>query len=493
MVRVLRPRLAEMKKEVILGGLIGVLALLGLMVFVDHPLSWYLANELVPQFDRVGAFFSGITLLGDSLAYVIVSLLAGIGFALIGYLKKRSTGHNSPAVRWFSQGGFFLFLVLLISGIVVNLLKIMIGRARPRQWFEESITGFYPFNFNAFGDFYAFPSGHSATAFAMAAAIGLLFPRHRSWLYLVAGLVAISRVVLGAHFPSDILAGALLGVGSVYLIRALSLRQSGFRLKLIDGRLLFSDQQTIKADILSWVEGCALRVHHLKTLGGLFLAILLVSLVFILFPGLDKAVSGQFWDEGRFLLQARGMKSPLLKQSIFLSREILNLSMTLFPVLFGLAGIVDRLFLGSLVLKAPVSHYFTLLFTFLLVPGGVINGIFKGLWGRARPESITEFGGSLDFTPAWVISDQCQANCSFVSGEVALPVTYLIFGLIYTSIKKTATTLALFFGLLYGLMRLMQGGHFLSDVLLSGLMTAFLVIVFYEGVKGFCQRRGWVF
>ncbi|MDP7521582.1 MAG: hypothetical protein QF387_01710, partial [Arenicellales bacterium] len=61
------------------------------------------------------------------------------------------------------------------------------------------------------------------------------------------------------------------------------------------------------------------------------------------------------------------------------------------------------------------------------------------------------------------------------------------------SIKKTATTLALFFGLLYGLMRLMQGGHFLSDVLLSGLMTAFLVIVFYEGVKGFCQRRGWVF
>ncbi|MEE1540255.1 MAG: hypothetical protein V1243_04060, partial [Arenicellales bacterium] len=77
-----------MKKEVILGGLIGVLALLGLMVFVDHPLSWYLANELVPQFDRVGAFFSGITLLGDSLAYVIVSLLAGIGFALIGYLKK---------------------------------------------------------------------------------------------------------------------------------------------------------------------------------------------------------------------------------------------------------------------------------------------------------------------------------------------------------------------------------------------------------------------
>ena len=60
MVRVLRPRLAEMKKEVILGGLIGVLALLGLMVFVDHPLSWYLANELVPQFDRVGAFFPGL-------------------------------------------------------------------------------------------------------------------------------------------------------------------------------------------------------------------------------------------------------------------------------------------------------------------------------------------------------------------------------------------------------------------------------------------------
>jgi membrane-associated phospholipid phosphatase len=58
----------------------------------------------------------------------------------------------------------------------------------------------------------SFPSGHAATAFAAATAVGMLHPRVRAPLLVMAGMVALSRVYLGVHFWSDVLVGSLLGV-----------------------------------------------------------------------------------------------------------------------------------------------------------------------------------------------------------------------------------------------------------------------------------------
>jgi membrane-associated phospholipid phosphatase len=58
----------------------------------------------------------------------------------------------------------------------------------------------------------SFPSGHAATAFAAATAVGMLHPRLRAPLLIIAGMVALSRVYLGLHFWSDVLVGSLLGV-----------------------------------------------------------------------------------------------------------------------------------------------------------------------------------------------------------------------------------------------------------------------------------------
>ncbi|MBT8408140.1 MAG: phosphatase PAP2 family protein, partial [Alphaproteobacteria bacterium] len=57
--------------------------------------------------------------------------------------------------------------------------------------------------------------------------------------------------------------------------------------------------------------------------------------------------------------------------------------------------------------------------TYILAPGVLANVILKDHWGRARPRSITDFGGSSDFTPALEMADQCVRNCSFVSGEAS--------------------------------------------------------------------------
>ncbi|CAA7627765.1 putative phosphoesterase, PAP2 family [Candidatus Terasakiella magnetica] len=58
----------------------------------------------------------------------------------------------------------------------------------------------------------SFPSGHAVVAFAVAYVLGRRFVAARSWLYLLAGLAGISRIYVGAHYPLDVIAGALLGV-----------------------------------------------------------------------------------------------------------------------------------------------------------------------------------------------------------------------------------------------------------------------------------------
>jgi membrane-associated phospholipid phosphatase len=58
----------------------------------------------------------------------------------------------------------------------------------------------------------SFPSGHAATAFAAATAVGMIYPRFRAPLLALAGMVALSRVYLGVHFWSDVFVGSLLGI-----------------------------------------------------------------------------------------------------------------------------------------------------------------------------------------------------------------------------------------------------------------------------------------
>jgi undecaprenyl-diphosphatase len=91
------------------------------------------------------------------------------------------------------------------EGITV-LLKLLTERARP-PLADPAIQALV-----SLPDSTSFPSGHAATAFAAATAVGVLHPRFRIPLLALAGMVALSRVYLGVHFWSDVLVGSLLGV-----------------------------------------------------------------------------------------------------------------------------------------------------------------------------------------------------------------------------------------------------------------------------------------
>jgi undecaprenyl-diphosphatase len=110
----------------------------------------------------------------------------------------------------------FVVLAIGLPGITVSVVKRLIGRARPGR-FEGSDLHFAPFSWSS--SLASFPSGHSTTAFAAAVALGALFPRARAALFAYAALMALSRVVVAAHYPSDVIAGAVVGSCGALLVR----------------------------------------------------------------------------------------------------------------------------------------------------------------------------------------------------------------------------------------------------------------------------------
>lgn len=119
------------------------------------------------------------------------------------------------------------------SGLLAAALKLAIGRARPliadgALWLHQ------PFAFSA--KWASFPSGHATTAGATALVLALLFPRRARSIIVVAAIVAASRVIVGAHYPSDVAAGFALGAG-LTLLSAAAFMARGVVFQLCGGRL----------------------------------------------------------------------------------------------------------------------------------------------------------------------------------------------------------------------------------------------------------------
>lgn len=106
-----------------------------------------------------------------------------------------------------SYTGKALLLSFFAAGISVQVFKHMIGRARPRITEDLIIIG--P-SFK--GGYDSFPSGHSAVVFCFACILSEQFPRFRAAFYFIAAIIGVMRVVDLSHFPSDVAAGAVLGV-----------------------------------------------------------------------------------------------------------------------------------------------------------------------------------------------------------------------------------------------------------------------------------------
>jgi membrane-associated phospholipid phosphatase len=132
--------------------------------------------------------------------------LTSIVIVVAWSLKRLSSSENIGriAASAAAMAAYILASVGLAS-LIVNIIKRAIGRPRPVMFDGHGLFSFHPFKGNF--DFESFPSGHATVNGALFMALALLFPRLRIPL-LVAGLcLALTRVFVGAHFPSDVTAG----------------------------------------------------------------------------------------------------------------------------------------------------------------------------------------------------------------------------------------------------------------------------------------------
>ncbi|MEW6121173.1 MAG: phosphatase PAP2 family protein [Pseudomonadota bacterium] len=224
-VRVPRPRIgtAGLVELVALGILVASLVAAS-MILLD-PLTPGLRGNLPLEVIR---FFERITDLG--LGGVVLWPIGLCLLLLFGVMPRLEPMGRRIAAAAAARVGF-LFISIAGAGLVVLVLKYLLGRARPHA--AMHMAGPHPqFTFDWLAlkaSFASFPSGHSAVVFSTAVAFAALFPRARVPLVLLAVLVASSRVVLGSHYPSDVLAGgAVATVFVLLMVKAFAARRIVF-------------------------------------------------------------------------------------------------------------------------------------------------------------------------------------------------------------------------------------------------------------------------
>jgi undecaprenyl-diphosphatase len=165
-------------------------------------------------------------------------VLSVLGVALVVVALVAAGLHGTRRVLLLGLGTRlqFLFLSVAVSVFVGEILKYLIGRGRPFVGGKADPFKFIPFE--GTGAYASLPSGHAITAFALAFAVSALWPRLRVFMFTYAIVIILTRLVLLAHHPSDVTAGALVGVVGAMAVRYwFAARRLGFAIRA-DGTIV---------------------------------------------------------------------------------------------------------------------------------------------------------------------------------------------------------------------------------------------------------------
>lgn len=160
--------------------------------------------------------------------YVLSAL--GVLFIVLALAAPALRGIQRSLLLGLGTRLQFLFLAVAVSNLVTEVLKYCVGRGRPFVGGEAN--AFHFSHFAGSPAYYSFPSGHATTAFALAFAVSSVWPGTRFAMAVYAVVIVATRLVLLAHHPSDVVAGALIGIiGAMFVRYWFAARRLGFAIQ----------------------------------------------------------------------------------------------------------------------------------------------------------------------------------------------------------------------------------------------------------------------
>lgn len=212
------------------------------------------------------------------------------------------------------------------------------------------------------------------------------------------------------------------------------------------------------------------------------LSLLISVLIFSFLPEIDLKFSGLFYDNGFFL------EKNLLVLLIYYSVRffcVLTVGISLFVICHDLIKKFNiRLPLQSLsdkvrsFVKIDTRAAIFLFLVIVITPGVLVHNVMKPLWDRARPNDIQEFGGEMKFSPVYKLNHHQDGNNSFPSGHASMAAALIALGFLVSEARRKKVFIATgVYTAIASLGRVVQGGHFLSDVTISVLLTILTILM----------------
>src|SRR3954462_838855 len=188
--------------------LIGLPALL-----IDRALAHFIYDHVSAKVHKALDSITHYAKAGHWLAAAILALIVAAGMRHFGMLAEESTQLINYSLAFIAS--------LTMGSAVLHVIKLVLGRRRPRDDMEMGLYGFQPLAFNL--DYNSFPSGHALTICCVAVIFTCVWPMWWPIWFSVAFLLGVTRALLTAHFLSDVLIG-----GGIGLIAAREVLQLGF-------------------------------------------------------------------------------------------------------------------------------------------------------------------------------------------------------------------------------------------------------------------------
>jgi membrane-associated phospholipid phosphatase len=208
-----------------------------------------------------------------------------------------------------------------------------------------------------------------------------------------------------------------------------------------------------------------IRYVLMHPVGALGILSLLSTMIFVMFPHLDMRVS-RFFTFGIYFFLS---DNPVLLWIRDANRMLPYFVLPVMVILM-LATPFQR--------SARVTTRRALFVVASYVLGSAIMvHVFKNFFARARPRDVIEFGGTMEFTPAWQFASMCERNCSFPSGEAASAAAFLaVLVFVPSAYRKYVAALIVPLSMIVALNRVAFGAHFLSDVVLGWILVCWLMV-----------------